>query len=106
MFFIERFKSSLTGNTSYSTKPRDVKYLEKDLAETKATSFLKTVDVIIFSSYKENKGIYWYEGIRKLQPTPFKYTIPHLYFLKGTKPPRAIIRYEQVRKKVVERELF
>ncbi len=102
MYFIEKIKSTFTGNTWYSSQPSPIRFLKHALSETEKTRYLKTLDVIIFHSMKEKDGIYWYEGIRKLQPTPWVYTIPPLHFLNGTRPPKAVMRYETVKRQVAE----
>jgi hypothetical protein len=35
----------------------------------------------------EQKGIWFYIGHRRLMPTPYKYKIPNLYFLKDEPAP-------------------
>ena len=94
-YFIEVYKSSFTGNTLYSP-PTDLKNLERTLAQTAATKFLKTVDVIKFKWMIEKNGIYWFHGLRRLQPVPWIYKIPPLFFLKGESKPAFVARYEHM----------
>lgn len=99
MFFIEKYYSSFTGNTLYSP-PTDISRLERTLSETATTKFLKTKDLIKFRWMIEKNGIYWFHGLRRLQPVPYKYTVPPLYFLNEKPRPKAVIRYEQAVKRV------
>ena len=55
--------------------------------------------------YNKN-NLYWYKGTRKLQPIPYAYQIPPLYFITGQKPPDIKVKYELVKRKVLEVEVI
>ena len=94
LFFIEKYYSSFTNNILYSKCAQEIKYLHYTLSATASTLSLTTRAVYKFKWMKEKNGIYWFNGLRRLQPTPWKYIIPPLHFLNGTVRPKAIIRYE------------
>ena len=51
----------------------------------------------------EKNDIYWYLGLRRMQPIPYKYIIPPLYFLKGKiKPKEKVIIKIPAKKKEQE----
>ena len=95
MVFIEVYKSSFTGNTLYSP-PTDLKKLEVTLKDTLGSIYLKTIDIIKFRWMIEKNGIYWFHGLRRLQPVPYIYIVPELYFLKGLQKPPFVPKYEQL----------
>ena len=100
-YFIEVYHSQYTGNDIYS-RPQELSKLERTLCQTKGSRYLKTIDVLKFQWRREKNGMYWMPGLRKLQPTPWTYVIPPIHFLNGTKAPKAVIRYETVKRKAVE----
>lgn len=95
MVFIEVYKSSFTGNTLYSP-PTDIKRLSATLADTIGSRYLKTIDIIKFRWMIEKNGIYWFHGLRRLQPIPYIYIVPELYYLKGLKKPVSVPKFEQL----------
>ena len=87
---IQIYQSSFSNRTSYFIRKTD----ERRSDESSGSIYLKKT-VLKFKWIMEKNGIYWFNGLRKLQPTPYKYTIPPLHFLKGTVAPKRFIRYEQ-----------
>lgn len=97
MMYIEVYKSTYTGNTSYSGPKREDEIADV-LARTAACKHLTTIKVLKFDWCKQKNGFNWWPGKRKLYGSiPYAYTIPPLYSLNGKVAPRKPIRYEVAR---------